>query len=45
MPYYRKTKSGKWEAEVYIGVDPKTGRRKKKSLAERLFPDAFKDIV
>lgn len=31
MAYFRKTKSGKWEAEVYIGVDPKTGRRKKKS--------------
>ena len=31
MAHYRETKSGKWEVEVYLGINPSTGKPKYKS--------------
>lgn len=40
LAYYRKTESGKWEVEVTIGINPKTGRPKKKSKRFKRKKDA-----
>lgn len=40
LAYYRKTESGKWEVEITIGINPKTGRPKKKSKRFKRKKDA-----
>jgi len=40
MAHYRKTKSGKWEVEVSLGLNPANGRRKYKSKRFKRKKDA-----
>jgi len=40
MAYYRKTKSGKWEVIVYLGINPSNGKNKYQSKRFKLKKDA-----
>lgn len=42
MAYYRETKSGKWEVEVYLGINPSTGKPKYESQRFKRKRDAKK---
>lgn len=41
MAYIKKTKSGKWEAQVELGKDPATGKRKYKTFEKKKDANAW----